>query len=75
MMHGFPLASPEAGVFVRALVRASLCVRMRGCAGAHVLIKRAAPAAVRPLAAAVHTQSFVRRSFIRRRRLLLIRSW
>ena len=51
MMHlGVPRASPEAGVFVRALAVG---------ARTPVPIKRAAPAAVRPLAAAVHTQSSV----------------
>ena len=29
MMHGVPFASPLAGVFVRALARAPLGVRMR----------------------------------------------
>ena len=32
MVHGVPLASPQAGVFVHALARASLFVCMRGWA-------------------------------------------
>jgi hypothetical protein len=54
MMHGVPFASPLAGVFVRALARAPLGVRMRVCVRARMSIK-----AVRPLAAAVHAQSSV----------------
>ena len=36
MMHGVPCASPLAGVFVRALARAPLGVRMRVCVRARV---------------------------------------
>jgi hypothetical protein len=36
MVHGVPLASPQAGVFVHALARASLCVCMRGWAHARL---------------------------------------
>ncbi len=32
MVHGVPLASPQAGVFVHALARAPLGMRMRVCA-------------------------------------------
>ena len=59
MMHGVPRASPEAGVFVRALARIFVYVYAWVGARTPVPIKRAAPAAVRPLAAAVHTQSSV----------------